>query len=184
MTGDFVIGLGSNLGDRVEQLCGGATLIAALSQVRVLAVSSVFETDAVGPPQPRYLNAALRLHSALDAHALLKRLRAVEHARGRPAVEQRVRWGPRTLDLDVLWASVPVRSEQLTVPHARMHERNFALAPLLELAPELAPVYGQMLAAIGGAPHCVGRLVMLAQLDAHGADTQQVVFERSTATPV
>ncbi|HEX7481782.1 MAG TPA: 2-amino-4-hydroxy-6-hydroxymethyldihydropteridine diphosphokinase [Polyangiales bacterium] len=177
MSGDFVIGLGTNLGERTEHLCAGATLLAALSQVRVLGLSSVFESDALGPPQPRYLNAALRLTSELSAPALLERLLAVEASRGRIRT---LRWGPRTLDLDILWASEPFASERLHVPHAHLHERAFALAPLLEVAPELATVYAEPLRALGGAPLRVGRLVAVAA----PGDSSHVVFERSGAAPV
>jgi 2-amino-4-hydroxy-6-hydroxymethyldihydropteridine diphosphokinase len=178
MSGDFVIGLGTNLGERTEQLCAGASLLGALAHLRLVALSSVYETDALGPPQPRYLNAAVRIHSELDAPALLERLLAIEQARGRV---RSVRWGPRTLDLDILWASTPFRSKHLTVPHAGLRERAFALAPLLEVAPELAASYGPALSALGGAPTRIGRLLWLG--DGHG-HAHQVVFRREHDTPV
>ncbi len=162
--GDFVIGLGSNLGShlgaRSENLCAGLGAIGSLVGVQVLATSSVFETDPIGPPQPRYLNGAVRIASTLGAEALLERLLAIEVACGRV---RRVRWGARTLDLDILWASTPVHSPHLTIPHAHLHERAFALAPLLEVAPELGALYAPMLAALGGEPSRVGRLSMAVQ---------------------
>jgi 2-amino-4-hydroxy-6-hydroxymethyldihydropteridine diphosphokinase len=96
-------------------------------------------TPPLGPPQPDYLNAALRLETALHPRELLPRLLAIEALLGR---ERRVRWGPRTIDLDVLyWSGGPVRELDLSVPHPGLAERPFAIAPLLDVAPELADRY-------------------------------------------
>lgn len=170
--GDFVIGMGSNLGSRSEYLCAGLGALGSLAGVRVVAASSVFETDPIGPPQPRYLNAAARITSTLGAEALLDRLRAIEVSCGRI---RRVRWGARTLDLDILWAESPVRAPRLTIPHAHLHERAFALAPLLEVAPELGAHYGPLLAALGGAPARVGRLSLAVHDGQPWVDFQQSV---------
>ena len=131
-TTDCVIGLGSNLGDRAEILRRAVVELAALGELR--GVSALYETEPVGPPQPTYLNAAVRLVTALDLPRLLDALLAIERRLGR---ERRERWGPRTLDLDILWACSGVfESEALTVPHPRLNERAFALLPLLDVTPE------------------------------------------------
>lgn len=153
---DYVIGMGSNLGTPSDNLARGATLLCAEPQLRVTALSRVYETEPLGPPQPRYLNAAMRVQSALDAHALLDQLLAIERALGRV---RDVRWGPRTLDLDLLWAERPVASSRLSVPHPHLQERTFALAPLLDVAPELTVRYGTALSTLGGAPLVWGRLL-------------------------
>lgn len=155
--GDFVIGLGANLGAREATLASAACALGALTGVRLRALSAVYESDAVGPPQPRYLNAAARITAQLSADALLERLLAVEQLHGRV---RGLRWGPRTLDLDILWADAPVCSKQLCVPHAQLSERAFALAPLLDVAPELAARYAVELAQLGGAPARCGQLVL------------------------
>jgi 2-amino-4-hydroxy-6-hydroxymethyldihydropteridine diphosphokinase len=130
---DVVIGLGSNLGDRKRLL--GSAVAGLRAFVTVTAVSALYESDAVGPPQPDYLNAAVRgAYPGRDPVELLGRLLELERAHGR---ERRVRWGPRTLDLDILWISdVEVSLPTLVVPHPHLHEREFALLPLLDVAPE------------------------------------------------
>jgi 2-amino-4-hydroxy-6-hydroxymethyldihydropteridine diphosphokinase len=155
MARDFVIGLGSNLGERERFLTQAVTRIAALPELRVRALSRIFETEALGPPQPRYLNAAVRVECAAQADALLKQLLAIEAALGRI---RDVRWGPRLIDLDILWGSQALSAPQLTVPHAHLRERTFALAPLLDVAPELASEYAATLAALGGEPAVHGKL--------------------------
>jgi 2-amino-4-hydroxy-6-hydroxymethyldihydropteridine diphosphokinase len=131
-TTDCVIGLGSNLGDRAEILRRAVVELGALGQV--FAVSALYETEPVGPPQPTYLNAAVRLLTDLDLPELLEALLAIERRFGR---ERRERWGARIVDLDILWASGGVfESETLQVPHPRLNERAFALLPLLDVAPE------------------------------------------------
>ena len=156
---EFVIGVGSNLGTPSENLARGLTLLAGQPELAIGALSYVYETEPLGPPQPRYLNAAVRLQSQLDAHTLLDRVLSIERAQGRV---RDVRWGPRTLDLDLLWAEQSVSSARLRVPHPHLHERTFALAPLLDVAPELAAVYGPPLAALGGAPARWGHLSLRA----------------------
>jgi 2-amino-4-hydroxy-6-hydroxymethyldihydropteridine diphosphokinase len=141
---DYVIGLGANLGSRENQLQAALERLVATGVARVVATSHVFDSAPVGPPQPRYLNAAARLASELEPHALLRALLDVERALGR---ERRERWGARTLDLDILWAARSVASETLHVPHPRLRERWFARVPLLEVAPELAGEYGPSSAA-------------------------------------
>jgi len=169
---DFVIGAGSNLGERCEYLAQGLTRVAQLPELQIAAVSRVFESEALGPAQPHYLNAAVRVASALTASELLAHLLAIETALGRVRVR---RWGPRTLDLDLLWAERPVATAALRVPHPELCQRPFALAPLLDVAPELAPDYAAPLARLGGAPSVWGRLSLCAQ---------RVACERLAAHPV
>lgn len=127
-----VIGLGANLGDRHASLRAATERIASLGTIR--ARSHVYETDPVGPPQPRYLNAAVAIDTALEPDELMRNLLAIEHAMGRVRTEKN---GPRTIDLDVLWIEGVARaSEVLVVPHPRLAERAFALGPLLEVAPD------------------------------------------------
>jgi 2-amino-4-hydroxy-6-hydroxymethyldihydropteridine diphosphokinase len=154
---DFVIGAGANLGIPSDNLARGLSRLAQLPELAVHAVSRVYESDPVGPPQPRYLNAAVRVSTSLPALALLERLLEIEAELGRIRV---VRWGPRTLDLDLLWADQRVDHERLHVPHPHLHERPFALAPLLDVAPELAGEYAPILERLGGAPELWGQLML------------------------
>lgn len=127
------LSLGSNLGDRRATL---AAAVAALEDV--VAVSPVYETDPVGgPEQGPYLNIVVELATERGARDLLKAALALEVEAGR---ERRVRWGPRTLDIDVLWVEgESVDEPDLRVPHPRMHQRGFVMVPLADLAPDLAP---------------------------------------------
>ncbi len=131
------IGLGSNLAAPLEQLRGALTALAALPQTRLLARSSFYASDPLGPAdQPRYVNAVAALDSALEPLALLDALQAIELSQGRERKAER--WGPRTLDLDILLFGERLLHEaRLTVPHYHMHARPFVLYPLAELAPEL-----------------------------------------------
>ena len=127
------LGLGSNLGDSRTLL---RTAVDGLGP-EVVAVSDLYETAPVGgPEQPSFLNLVVQLDTDDSPLELLARCQALEQAADRV---REVRWGPRTLDVDVLWIDgVALQTDQLTVPHPRMHERRFVLAPLAELAPELA----------------------------------------------
>lgn len=129
----YVVGLGSNLGDRRAILAGACDDLRRLPQTRLLASSRLSETAPVGPPQGPYLNGAVLLDSALSPRSLLDHLLRVEQRWGR---ERRERWGPRTLDLDLLFSPGLCLDEPgLTLPHPRLHERLFALEPLVEVAP-------------------------------------------------
>jgi 2-amino-4-hydroxy-6-hydroxymethyldihydropteridine diphosphokinase len=123
-----VIGLGANLGDRL------GALRAAAARLPVVGRSRVYETAPVGgPPQPHYLNAAALVAFDGEPIALLDRLLAIELELGRV---RDVKNGPRTIDLDLLWIDGRVVAEdRLAVPHPRLHERAFALAPLLDVVP-------------------------------------------------
>jgi 2-amino-4-hydroxy-6-hydroxymethyldihydropteridine diphosphokinase len=131
-----VLGLGSNLGDRLANLRRAVELVEKRGLLAVDGRSSVFESEPIGPPQPDYLNAAVSGHTELQPEALLTELLAVERALGRTRPDP-VRWGPRTIDIDILWSSAgSYESATLTVPHPRLAERAFALQPLLELVPD------------------------------------------------
>lgn len=131
------VGLGANLGDREATLGRAVELLRVAPGVEVVAVSSLRETDPVGVvDQPRFLNGAVALETELSPRELLETLLAVEHELGR--VRDGERWGPRTVDLDLLvCGDVVVDEPGLRVPHPRLHERAFALEPLAELEPSL-----------------------------------------------
>jgi 2-amino-4-hydroxy-6-hydroxymethyldihydropteridine diphosphokinase len=151
MTRSFV-GLGSNLGDPQEQIRRALELLAAEEGVEVVAVSALRETDPVGyEDQPRFLNGAAELRTSLPARELLGRLLAIERRLGRVRGEG-PRFGPRTIDLDLLLHGDEVVAEPgLVVPHPRLHERRFALEPLAELDPALEiPGRGPVQALLSG----------------------------------
>jgi 2-amino-4-hydroxy-6-hydroxymethyldihydropteridine diphosphokinase len=128
------LGLGSNLGDRVRSL---RDAVDTLRAVDLRVASPVYETEPVGGPggQDAYLNLVAELDTARTPHDLLGVCHRLEAAAGRVRDE---RWGPRTLDVDVLWVDgVTVDEPDLQVPHPRMWERRFVLAPLRDLAPDL-----------------------------------------------
>jgi 2-amino-4-hydroxy-6-hydroxymethyldihydropteridine diphosphokinase len=145
------LGLGSNLGDRRAEL---GRAVAGLPDV--VAVSRLYETEPVGGPpgQDRYLNVVVELDTELGPRDLLALARRLEGAAGR---RRDVRWGPRTLDVDVLLVGdVVVDDDDLVVPHPRMWERRFVVDPLAELAPAL--VSPEARKGAGGAVEVVGRL--------------------------
>ncbi len=128
-----VIGLGANLGARVPQLLEAVEALARRLE-EPWVVSRLYETAPLGPEQPDYLNAALRGMFRGRLEELLEFLLALEEAAGRV---REVRWGARTLDLDLLWAEGETRaSTNLVVPHPRLRERAFALVPLVEVLPD------------------------------------------------
>ena len=131
------VGVGANLGDRRATIERAVELLRATPGVELLAVSSLRETDPVGfAEQPRFLNGAVELETTLKPRELLDVLLRVERDLGR--TREGPRFGPRTIDLDLLVHGDRRLDEPgLTVPHPRLHERRFALEPLAELAPEL-----------------------------------------------
>jgi len=132
------VGLGSNLGEREATLWKALEGLGATEGIEVVAVSSFRETDPVGVvDQPRFVNAAAALETSLPPRELLERLLDVERSLGRDrAVEER--WGPRTVDLDLLlYGGESIDEPGLEVPHPRLAERAFVLEPLLELDPDL-----------------------------------------------
>jgi 2-amino-4-hydroxy-6-hydroxymethyldihydropteridine diphosphokinase len=132
-----VLALGSNLGDRQDILQGAVDAIVGLPGVRVTAVSPVYETVPVGgPAQPDYLNAIVLADAARPARELLDRLHEIEAAFDRVRV---VRWGPRTLDIDVVdFGGERSDDPGLTLPHPRAHERAFVLGPWRDVDPDAA----------------------------------------------
>jgi len=148
------IGLGSNLGDRWALLRAAVAALAESGDVA--AVSDVYETEPVGGPdgQGPYLNLVVELATEDTPRRLLDRCQELEQAAGR---ERTVRWGPRTLDADVLWVEGRhVDEPDLSVPHPRLWERRFVLAPLAELAPDL--VSEDQVRGSGGQVTRMGRL--------------------------
>lgn len=137
------IGVGSNLGDRLAMLNLAIKELASLEQIDIVSVSGVWETSPIGPgEQNDYLNGAALLRTDLPPRGLLDALLAAEQAQGRKRL---VRWGPRTLDLDLLlYGDQQVEEPGLSVPHPWLTRRRFVLEPLLEIAPELIhPVTGE-----------------------------------------
>lgn len=128
-----VLALGSNVGDRMANLQHGVDMVDDYD-LRVTAISGVFETKPVGgPAQDDYLNAVLLARSSLPARQILVRCAAAERATGRVRT---VRWGPRTLDVDIITCGAERSADkELTLPHPRAHERAFVLAPWLDVQP-------------------------------------------------
>ena len=125
------LSLGSNLGDRMEHLRQGVE-----SRTGLVAVSPVYETEPVGgPDQGAFLNIVAELDVDLDPYELLGLCHRIESAAQRV---RDVRWGPRTLDVDIIWMDgIELDTERLTIPHVRWKERRFVMAPLRDLAPDL-----------------------------------------------
>jgi 2-amino-4-hydroxy-6-hydroxymethyldihydropteridine diphosphokinase len=145
---DAFVALGSNLGDRSAHLRAGRAALSELPDTGLVASSRVYETAPVGPPpQGAYLNAVVQLHTLLPARELLAAMLAIEKVEGRRREVDGERWGPRTLDLDLLlYGDSRVDEDGLRVPHPRLHERAFVLEPLCELAGERThPVLGDTL---------------------------------------
>ncbi len=130
-----VLALGSNLGDRLANLQGGVDALCAEPGLDDVAVSPVYQTAPVGgPAQPDYLNAVLTASTSLPARAMLDRARAAEAALRRTRGE---RWGPRTLDVDVIAYGDQISADpELTLPHPRAYQRAFVLAPWHDLDPD------------------------------------------------
>jgi len=127
------IGMGSNLAEPAEQLRSALQALAQLPDTRLAGVSAFYQSDSLLPGQPRYTNAVAALDSQLAPLALLDALQAIETGQGRERLE---RWGPRTLDLDILLFGERLIDEpRLKVPHYHMQARAFVLYPLAELAP-------------------------------------------------
>lgn len=131
------IALGSNLASPLEQVNAAIKSIGDIPQSRIVAVSSFYSTAPLGPQdQPDYLNAAVALDTDLAPETLLDHTQRIELQQGR--VRKAERWGPRTLDLDImLFGDRVIQTERLTVPHYDMHNRGFMLWPLFEIAPDL-----------------------------------------------
>lgn len=143
------IGLGSNLAQPQQQLARAKAALAAIAQSTLVGFSSLYQTKAVGPPQPDYLNAVAALRTHLAPLALLDALQSIEQAQLR---ERGLHWGPRTLDLDLLlYGNSVITHERLSVPHPYLEVRGFVLAPLHDLAPELVLPNGHRVASLWAA---------------------------------
>lgn len=145
MTERVYLGLGSNLAEPLAQLRAALAALAALPQSTLCAVSSFYASDPLGPAdQPRYVNAVAALDTALAPLVLLDALQAIELQQGRERKAER--WGPRTLDLDILLFGERLLDEpRLRVPHYHLHARPFVLYPLAEIAPDLRLADGRSL---------------------------------------
>ena len=144
MRAHAVLSAGANLGDRLGTLQGCVQAIAGLPDTDVLAISPVYETTPVGgPPQPDYLNAVLLIQTGLPPRDLLEAIGGIEARFGRVRAE---RFGPRTLDIDIISYAGQVSDDpELTLPHPRAHERAFVLAPWHDIDPDAEiPGWGQV----------------------------------------
>lgn len=143
------VALGANLGDRRTALAGAISALRAAPGVTVEAVSALYETAPVGGPegQDAFLNGAARISTTLTPDALLDLLLEIEQSFNRVRVE---RWGPRTLDLDLLfYGDQAFETPRLTVPHPRLHDRRFVLAPMADVGADLIhPVLKRSVAAL------------------------------------
>jgi 2-amino-4-hydroxy-6-hydroxymethyldihydropteridine diphosphokinase len=145
------VGVGTNRGDRAAMVRAAIEQLRSEQGVEVMAVSSIRETDPVGlVEQPRFLNAAVALETDLSARGLLDRLLGIERRLGRTRAGPR--FGPRTIDLDLLlYGDALIDEPGLEVPHPRLHERLFALEPLVDLDPELVvPGHGRLADLVAG----------------------------------
>jgi 2-amino-4-hydroxy-6-hydroxymethyldihydropteridine diphosphokinase len=137
------IGIGSNVGDRVDFSRRAVTELEGVEGVGVSATSSLYETSPVGgPPQRSFVNMVVRIETGIGPRALLEACQAIELRLGREPAS--IRWGPRVVDLDVLtYADEKLNEPDLEVPHPRMTERRFVLIPLLEIDPDAADPWGK-----------------------------------------
>jgi len=135
------VGLGSNLNDPEKQLALAVDALGRIPESSLLTVSPLYRSLPMGPiDQPIYLNAAAAIETDLDPFTLLETLREIENRQER---RRSVRWGPRTLDLDLLlYGNAQIISDLLTVPHPGLTERDFVLYPLADIAPANMPVPG------------------------------------------
>ena len=129
------IGLGSNMGDRAAYLEAARRALAGSEGIVLAGVSSLYETEPVGyTEQGWFLNQVVEISTGLDSWSLLRVLQGIEQSLGR---QRLIRWGPRVIDLDILlYGDDVLSSQELTVPHPRLYERSFVLAPLNEIAPD------------------------------------------------
>lgn len=127
------LGIGSNLGDRQKFIRSAIKKIRTLKDTKIIKISRIIETEPIGGPagQGKFLNAALKIKTNLSPSILLKKLKRIEKELGRTKT---VRWGPRTIDLDILfYADKIIKRKALKVPHPKIFEREFVIRPLLEI---------------------------------------------------
>ncbi len=157
-----LIALGSNLGDRLAHLNAAVAGMSGLPETRLVALSRLYETAPVGGPdrQGAFLNGAARLETELSAPELLLALQRIEAGQNR---ERKVRWGPRTLDLDILVYEAEISDDpELVLPHPRMHERRFVMVPVCDIAAGLAHprLHDTMLTLLNRLPTEAGDLTL------------------------
>ena len=147
------IGVGTNLGPRLELIQKARELLELTPHTKIVRAAKIYETKAIGPAQPDYLNTAWCVETTLSAEQLFKELMHIEQSLGRAPRSESTRWQARTMDLDLLcYAGEKIETPSLTVPHPELTKRAFALAPLLEVLPQLQSEYGPSLKALGGPP--------------------------------
>jgi 2-amino-4-hydroxy-6-hydroxymethyldihydropteridine diphosphokinase len=137
------IGLGSNLDNPISQILKALRILDTLPTTKISTHSALYRSTPLGPQnQPDYINAVAELNTELSPLSLLTKLQAIENKQGR--VRHVLRWGPRTLDLDILlYDNKPLQNSRLTLPHPGLYDRSFVLYPLYECAPDLVLPDGQ-----------------------------------------
>ena len=153
------LGLGSNMGEREKFLNRAIAELKKAQNTKIVWASSVYETDPVGKTdQPKFLNAALEVETALEPRELFAEAKSVEQRLGRTMSE---RWGPREIDIDVLlYDGLVFSDDAVTVPHPEMERRKFVLVPLKEIAPDLVhPISGMTMEELVAACKDAGRVV-------------------------
>ncbi len=149
------IALGSNLGDSIAILEAAIKALEKMPGIEIIIVSSWYETKAIGPPQPNYINGCVSVRTEQKPHSLLQILLEIEKEFGRI---RREKWGPRTLDLDLLlYDDLILETPTLQIPHPRIRERAFVLAPLAEIESSwIEPVSGKTIKELLKAVDCTG----------------------------
>ncbi|MCX5758719.1 MAG: 2-amino-4-hydroxy-6-hydroxymethyldihydropteridine diphosphokinase [Candidatus Hydrogenedentes bacterium] len=155
-----LLSLGGNVGDRLARLREAVSMLARCEGVRLMAVSSCYETEPVGVvDQAAFLNLAVEIETAFAPLELLNIVKVIERDIGRtPAM----RWGPRMIDIDIiLWGRRVMESEVLSIPHPAFRQRLFVLTPLAEIAPgAVDPVTGKTVAALAASPDAAGGVAL------------------------
>lgn len=170
-----LLSLGANIGDRLARLREAVGMLARQSAVRLMAVSSCYETEPVGMlSQPPFLNLAVEIETVLAPLELLNMAKNMERMIGRKPAE---RWHPRVIDIDIiLYGDVVIESECLSIPHAAFRGRAFVLTPIAEIAPGVVdPVTGKTMAELAASPNAAGGVVLYRPPDAflNGVNTNR-----------